>query len=386
MKHTAFLPDSGGRNYGIDILRIISMYMIVTEHVIGQGGLLVRNPNQLSAYYATWAVETACFCAVNCYGLISGYVGVYSRFRPGRILELWLQVFFYTSLIYLAAMLLHPEWLASASAEKADSLVLKCFLPVSWNTYWYFSCYFVLSFFMPFINRMVKALSERECSILFTVSFLLMCGLTLIPRNYDIDVLTLIGGYSFVWLAVLYVCGACLRRMDFRRLKSRWYILIYAVMIFISWIYKILMENYTRKTLGTAKYGRMLTRYTAPTIFLAAVCLLLALEQVKIKSRAAITAIKWIAAGTFSVYIIHAHPIIWNYVLKGAFKRFLKLPGVQIVPAILWTGLWIFVLCSLMDVVRRGFFKALRIRTFTDFIGNRISALSLKEGHSSREE
>lgn len=58
MKHTAFLPDSGGRNYGIDILRIISMYMIVTEHVIGQGGLLVRNPNQLSAYYATWAVET----------------------------------------------------------------------------------------------------------------------------------------------------------------------------------------------------------------------------------------------------------------------------------------------------------------------------------------
>lgn len=180
-----------------------------------------------------------------------------------------------------------------------------------------------------------------------------MCGLTLIPRNYDIDVLTLIGGYSFVWLAVLYVCGACLRRMDFRRLKSRWYILIYAVMIFISWIYKILMENYTRKTLGTAKYGRMLTRYTAPTIFLAAVCLLLALEQVKIKSRAAITAIKWIAAGTFSVYIIHAHPIIWNYVLKGAFKRFLKLPGVQIVPAILWTGLWIFVLCSLMDVVRR---------------------------------
>ena len=62
------------RNYGIDLLRIVSMIMIVTLHVCGQGGLLSIN----TSFHKKFAIdffETSSFCAVNCYGMISGYVG-----------------------------------------------------------------------------------------------------------------------------------------------------------------------------------------------------------------------------------------------------------------------------------------------------------------------
>ena len=70
------------RNDGIDLLRIVSMYMITILHVCGQGGAMVRIASHPATYYACWLLETMCMCAVNCYGLISGYVGVKSTFRP----------------------------------------------------------------------------------------------------------------------------------------------------------------------------------------------------------------------------------------------------------------------------------------------------------------
>ena len=96
------------RHYGIDLLRICSMLMIVTLHVLSQGGLLrMAQPTDLN-YAVGWAVEIACYCAVNCYGLISGYVGVMGRMRLSRILGMWLQVVFYAVGSGLIEVLVSP--------------------------------------------------------------------------------------------------------------------------------------------------------------------------------------------------------------------------------------------------------------------------------------
>lgn len=61
------------RNYGIDALRLFSMLLVVTLHVLGHGGVL---ENLVGKKYAVcWLLECFSFCAVNCYGIISGYVG-----------------------------------------------------------------------------------------------------------------------------------------------------------------------------------------------------------------------------------------------------------------------------------------------------------------------
>lgn len=90
-----------GRNYGIDLLRIGSMFMIVLLHILGAGGMLGATSYHVSFNRILWLIEIACYCAVNCYAIVSGYVGYKQKFKFTNIIVLWLQVFFYTFLINL---------------------------------------------------------------------------------------------------------------------------------------------------------------------------------------------------------------------------------------------------------------------------------------------
>ena len=119
------------RNHGIDLLRIVSMLMVLILHILGPGGIL-KNTNILSANYeAAWLLEIAAFCAVNCYALASGYVGLYTKFKYTNIVHIWLQVAFYNVLFTAIAAALLPE--------VTSHHILEACLPVHNNFYWYFT-------------------------------------------------------------------------------------------------------------------------------------------------------------------------------------------------------------------------------------------------------
>ena len=58
------------RNCSLDLLRIISMLMILTLHYLGKGNALTIQSNMK---YVVWFMEIACMISVNLYVLISGY-------------------------------------------------------------------------------------------------------------------------------------------------------------------------------------------------------------------------------------------------------------------------------------------------------------------------
>ena len=82
------------RNMGIDLLRIVSMFLVVFLHVLGRGGVLESAPILSVNYEIAWFIEIAAYCAVNCYALISGYVGIRGHYRYSNLLLLWLRVAF----------------------------------------------------------------------------------------------------------------------------------------------------------------------------------------------------------------------------------------------------------------------------------------------------
>ena len=134
------------RNLGIDLLRIVSMYMVVILHVLGHGGIL-RNLEVLSlSYCVLWLLEITCYCAVNCYALITGYVMVNSKFKYKKIFYLWLDVLFWRLLLTFIMNFMFPDLVG-----KKDFLY--SVFNVMFNSYWYFSSYFALFFFIPFITQ-----------------------------------------------------------------------------------------------------------------------------------------------------------------------------------------------------------------------------------------
>ena len=84
------------KNYGIEWLRILSMYMVAVLHTLGQGGILGSFKQGDLSFSIAWFLETAAFGAVDCFALISGYVGYHSHFRYKKGMRLWFQTFFYT--------------------------------------------------------------------------------------------------------------------------------------------------------------------------------------------------------------------------------------------------------------------------------------------------
>lgn len=55
----------------------------------------VIQPNIIIAWY----IAMLTFGAVNCYGLISGYVGVQSKFKVSNLMENWIRILFYSIII-----------------------------------------------------------------------------------------------------------------------------------------------------------------------------------------------------------------------------------------------------------------------------------------------
>lgn len=57
------------RNYGIDLLRLVSMFLIVVLHSLSRGALVGVAPFNIH-YEAGFLIEALTYCAVNCFALI----------------------------------------------------------------------------------------------------------------------------------------------------------------------------------------------------------------------------------------------------------------------------------------------------------------------------
>ena len=152
------------RNYGIDLLRIVSMMMVVLLHVLGQGG---SDPLTVKSETA-WLLEIGAYSAVNIYAMISGYVGYGRKYKYSGLVYLYFQVLFYTVPTTIIFYIYRPE-LVNLKGKR------ELLFPFAYNTYWYFTAYFCLAFFIPFLNMMLERLDRGFYS--FCVLYFPSCRL-----------------------------------------------------------------------------------------------------------------------------------------------------------------------------------------------------------------
>lgn len=198
------------RNYGIDFLRMISMIMIVMLHTLGHGGIL-RSVSFLSLHYQiAWLLEVIAFGAVNTYAMISGFVSVDSHFKISNILILWLQVLFYGILINTVFFFLLPEsrntsgWIqALLSGHPKRILVFYCL------------CRSVFS--LPIHQSDgFRNLSEKQIKTLFCFTLVVFSVVPTISQTFtpQQDVFYMGDGYSVFWLTLMYLLGACIKKLN----------------------------------------------------------------------------------------------------------------------------------------------------------------------------
>ena len=83
------------RNLNIEVLRVVSMFMVIVLHALGHGGVLDYYQLGDSGYFIFWLIEAFCMVAVNCFVLITGYFGWKSNFKLSRVVKFYTEIFLF---------------------------------------------------------------------------------------------------------------------------------------------------------------------------------------------------------------------------------------------------------------------------------------------------
>ena len=106
---------------------------------------------------------------------------------------------------------------------------------------------------------------------------------------------------------------------------------------------------------------------------LAAVALVLCFAELNIGPRFG-RFIESVSPLAFSVYLIHAHPLIWEHWLAGRFAFLADKPPILLASGVLGGAFAIYLVCSLADVLRAGLFRLFRVKAFSRWAEEAVSA------------
>jgi surface polysaccharide O-acyltransferase-like enzyme len=329
------------------------MIMITMLHIIGHGGILDSSEALSANYEITWFVELLAYCSVNVYALVSGYVGYGRKQKIRNVLMLHSQVWFYT--------LVTTSVFFFAGSESVNGMTwIKAVLPVAFNIYWYFTAYFCLFFVSPFLNMVIDKFSCAAIRKLLLVLFVIF---SLLPTLLSSDFGFTIGGRSALWLMIMYLVGAYIKRyVQINEKLLPKLIIGFFVSILITWASKYIIELVTLKIIGEPKFGNYLVNYTSPLIVAAAVFLLLLFSKMQLGTRAQ-SILRFFAPLTFGVYLLQEEPLIRSAFITGKLTWVASVNGVAIPFITVGISMLVWLAGSLIDYMRTLVFRFLRVNT-----------------------
>lgn len=345
--------ETDRRNYGIDLLRSVAMLGIVVLHILYHGGILNAVGLDLTKFSIIWLIEILAYSAVDCFALISGYTGykdIETPYRYWKYMPIYLQVFVYSFGIAVVT---------SFFQEVQFKDIIKAAMPVTTTRYWYFTAYTGVFFMAPWANRFIRNLTRNEAKHLAILFFLLLFYLPI--AGQFADPFKIVGGYSFLWLFVLYLVGAFIKKFNIgKNVNIGLLLAVQMSFLVITLVSEIVMKEYN-----------FLCEYTSVTIVGMACIELIVFSKLKIMGKIA-NFLKAITPSIFGVYLIHDNPIFRQIFIENNFIWIVHKPVYTIWFWIVGIAVLVMFSCLIIDKFRELLFKLLRINSLAKIIDQRI--------------
>lgn len=342
MSPSAELNSAKQRDANLDLLRIISMLLIVFLHSIDHSGVLEAAESCPGPMYF-YIRFTYCLCqvCVNCYVMLSGYYLVNSRFRIQKLVVLWMETVFYSFALKLLFML---------TGQTSFSLfsLISCFFPVVTGRYWFITIYVGMYLISPFLNKLVRAMNQKEHTRLNLCLFVLFSlWISLYPSFAGMNSG---GGWGLAWFVVLYLAAAWFRLYYTPKHKPA---VLFGAFLLIPLL--IAAGQVAANVLGIGILQRIISnwfRYDSAPVYLMTIALFSAFLNIRIKNKRLSTVICFVAPLTLGVYLIHAHanvsPWIWQVAALPEKMSSVQFPLIQFGIVFI-----IFFTCAAVDILRR---------------------------------
>lgn len=330
------------RNASLDLLRILSMLLIILMHSIDHTGVLEASSKAgIGTFVLVRFLYMLTQISVNCYVMLSGYFLVRSRFRLKKIVEIWMEVAFYSFVIKLIFMLTR-EIPFSAVA------LLSCFFPILTGRYWFITIYIGLYLLSPFLNIAIRAMDKKTHGLLILTLGLLFSAWSSIHPSFA--GMNSGGGWGLAWFVVLYLTAAWFSLYYIPKGKTTGKLLMWlGITAVVTFLFCIPggKSRLVRSVVGTWYH------YNSLPVFLSTIFTFTAFLNLRIQKNIISRLITWLAPATLGVYLIHAHANLSPWIWKE-----LDLPSKMDSPIfglmLLGCTIAIFFVCILLDKLRKA--------------------------------
>ena len=334
------------RNSGIELLRVVLMLMIILGHLFCHTGIRTEYALFEAEWLFMWGVQTITVSAVNCFVLIMGFFMIDSEFKTTKAAQLWGKVWFYSITIFVILT-------AAKLSPFTTNNLLDAVFPVLRGEYWFFTCYILLYLLVPFLNAGVHGMSERTLKYslgIILAFFYIMPVFAAVFHQYDPE-----EGMSILGFMTLYFVGAAIKklRVNLSPLACILGLLGNSVVVFLSKVALELIVEQLELGLGTGLFYH----YNTITQIINAALLLLLFQNISV-SPAVQPAISSLASATFSVYLIHEHPLVRQLLWQTGLNRVLhKLDAIEFVIVCMCIPFGVFGIAYGIDYCRQMFIK-----------------------------
>lgn len=360
------------KNVGIEELRILSMMFITGLHILGHGGIIEETKIFSVNYEIAWLLKCVCFCGVNCFAIISGYVMIGKNIRLSNILRLWFEIWFYSVLMSLGSSF----WTGNTINIKQ---IINTVFPIVRKQYWYTTVYFGLYFLIPYINLLFKRFSSKQIKKLIYSLFIII---SIVPTLCSKDLMDVPTGSMF-WLLFMFIIGAYIKYWGLSNLlpgRIRNIKVGFSAYIFCTlfmWLSHFSLERISVLLRGEVMYGAWFILYTSPFVVIQAVALVNIFIHKIYQNKIYEQFIIKLAACSLAVYLIQD-----NYYFKvnigfGMFKKLAYINVALFIVMFICLLICVYILSFLVETIRNflmdklNFMKFLqKIDKYTDHIIN----------------
>ena len=325
------------RRSGPELLRVVAMLLIVFHHFAVHGGFAFApdslSPNRLWLQF----IEMGGKVGVNAFILISGYFSVSSRgVRVGKLLRLWLQMFFYSVLLFAIFAIAGKTALSWETVRNA-------LFPVIWEEWWFASAYLVLCLFSPFFNLLARQLSRNAYRCLLGLSLTLWC---LIPTFFQMPMQF----SALAWFATRYFTAGYFRlHVPTEKIRSSVCLGAACGLAALHYLFVVARDAYVHfHPTSTVFPTEFYAMQTLPT-FLISLLLFLGFLTAKIPQN---RAINFAASAMFGVYLIHDHPSVRAFLWTDLFRNASYAESPALIPYSLGVCLAVFAVCGAAELLR----------------------------------
>lgn len=327
------------RNSNLELLRILAMICIVAHHLGYWGGFdFATDSLSLNRIWVQF-IQIGGKIGVVIFIYISGYFLIKAdEIKTVKVLKLWFQMLFYSLTIYLIFVLL------GIRSFGIMDLVKNCF-PTIFQKWWFATAYMLLYILSPFLNRMLKALSEKQY-----IGFLLLTGICwcLIPTCTTEYFL----GNELLFFVLIYSISGYIRlhkvKISWSAAKCLVISLLLTVLTFgtvvafdiLGFKFPFLAEN--------ALYFFIFQR----SIMVVVIGLLVFIGFLKMDIGYK-RIINFISPAMFGVFLIHENDVVRKWLWQDVFSLGTYSGSNTLIPYTLLVLVIVFVCCTIIEITRR---------------------------------